>query len=289
MIRCGQRPVGARMQRRPVPRGEAREETGGLARASRAGGRAPPRTTLRIASRAMSTSTRTETVTAADGGTFAGHLALPEAGSGPGIVLIQEIFGVNGYLRSVADRLAAMGYVVLAPELYWRIEPGIALGHTDEELGIAFGLVQQLDLDLAVADTIATLAHLRDLSEVTAGAGLLGFCLGGSVGYLTAAATDADCLVSYYGSIVSERLDVLDGITGPALFHFGGNDPFIPREQVALVEQAADGRDHVEVLVQEAGGHAFDNDDAPAFYNAEAAGAAWDRTTTFLAEHLPVG
>ena len=230
--------------------------------------------------------TRTETITGPDG-SFAGHLTLPPGGSGPGIVLLQEIFGVNEYLISAAARYAALGYVVLCPDLYWRIQPGTALPHTDQAMGQAFELVGRLDLDLAVLDIAITAEHLRALPEVTGPIALAGFCLGGSLAYAAAPAARPACVVSYYGTVVTERPELLGEIDCPVLIHFGGSDPFIPRDQVAVVEAAAESHDDVEVVVQEAGGHAFDNNFAPGFHHPEAAAAAWQATTGFLSRHLP--
>jgi carboxymethylenebutenolidase len=95
-------------------------------------------------------------------------------------------------------------------------------------------------------------------------------------------------VVSFYGSAVPDALDALDRIEGPLLFHFGGSDPYIPRDQVALVEQAAAGRPNVEIYVEEDAGHAFHNRKAPMFYNADPAARAWRRTEEFLRRHLPV-
>src|SRR5215470_3985719 len=104
---------------------------------------------------------RSITIRAKDGGEFRGYLATPEKGSGPGIVLLQEIFGINGYIRSVADYYAEEGYVVLAPDLFWRIEPGIELGFTGADRERAFELYGKFDLARAVEDIGASVAALR--------------------------------------------------------------------------------------------------------------------------------
>lgn len=234
------------------------------------------------------TATRTETVTL-DDGALPAHVALPASGTGPAVVLVQEIFGVNDYIRGVAARLAGRGYVVLCPDLYWRIEPGIEIPHDGPGLGRALELVMQLDLGRAVADCVAGLDHARALPETAGRAALAGFCLGGSLAYLAAAESSPDAVVSYYGSSVPEHVDLLDRIACPVLLHFAGADPYIPRAQVELVEKAAAGRAGVEVHVQEHAGHAFDNHEAPAFHDPAAAAAAWAVTCAFLARHVPVG
>jgi carboxymethylenebutenolidase len=213
---------------------------------------------------------------------------LPDSGSGPGLLLIQEIFGVSDYIRAVAEDLAALGYVVAAPDLFWRIEPGYQARH--DEAGIARSLQMggRFDVEKGVEDSAAALGHLRSLPECRGGTGVIGFCLGGSVAYLLAARAELDAVVSFYGSAVPGRLELLVQITAPLQFHFGGSDPYIPRDQVASVERAAAGRGNVEIHVQEDAGHAFHNRMAPVFHVAEPAARAWQKTEEFLRRHLPV-
>jgi carboxymethylenebutenolidase len=232
---------------------------------------------------------RVERVSTADGELDA-HVVLPEAGSGPGIVVLQEIFGVGDYIKESAERLAGLGYVALAPDLYWRIEPGIALAHDEDGLGRAFETMQKLDLELAVRDSIDALKTLRDLPEVAqAGgrAGVLGFCLGGTLAYQVAVQGDPDVAVCYYGSGIPDALEQGEQITCPVLFHFGGQDPYIPREQVDRVCDFADSHPNMECHVQEDAGHAFDNHEAPMFHQPEPAARAWEITKDFLARTFP--
>jgi carboxymethylenebutenolidase len=230
---------------------------------------------------------RTEHVAAADGGHFDGHVVVPDAGSAPALLLIHEIWGVNDYIKGAAERLSELGYVTLAPELFWRMERNVALPHDEEGLkkGLEFG--QRLDFELAVADCHSALDHLATLPEVDGRPGVIGFCLGGSLAYFVAASADPCAAVSYYGSAVPGALDQADRITCPILFHFGGDDPYIPREGVEEARRALEGRPNVEFHVYEGAGHAFENHKAPMFYNARAAKAAWEVTTDFLRRHLP--
>jgi carboxymethylenebutenolidase len=219
------------------------------------------------------------------------HVVVPELGSGPGIVVLQEIFGVGDYIKEAADRLAGLGYVALAPDLYWRIEPGIALEHDEAGLARAFEVSQQLDHELAVRDSVAALNALRRLPEVSdAGgqAGVLGFCLGGTLAFGVAIEGDPAVAVCYYGSGIAGMLDQADRIACPVLFHFGGSDPYIPREQVDAVCAFADSRPDMECHVQEGAGHAFDNHESPMFHQPEPAARAWEITREFLARTLPV-
>lgn len=236
--------------------------------------------------------TRTETIHTTDGD-FSAHVALPAAGEGPGIVLLQEIFGVNDYIKDAARRLAELGYVALAPELYWRVEPGVALGHGDDDMQRAFGIAKRLDQAVAAQDAIAALAALRALPEVAGSggggrAGVLGFCLGGTLAWQVAAHGDPDAAVCYYGSGIPEALGDAATITCPVLVHYGGADPFIPREQIEAVGATAAGHDAIEFHIHEGAGHAFDNTFSERFHNPQAAAAAWELTSAFLARTLPI-
>ena len=238
----------------------------------------------------MPATTRALRVRTSDG-EMGAYVAAPESGSGPGMVVLQEIFGVGGYIREAAERLAGLGYVALAPDLYWRIEPGIALDHDEEGLGRAFETAQQLDHALAVKDSIDALKAVRALPEVASAdgkAGVLGFCLGGTLAYQVAVRADPDVAVCYYGSGIPGALDQAGDIRCPVLFQFGGQDQFIPREQADLVAEFAATREDMECHVHADAGHAFDNHDAPMFHQPEPAARAWKITSEFLARTLPV-
>jgi carboxymethylenebutenolidase len=235
----------------------------------------------------MSEPTRTEQVPV-DGGSFDLHVWLPPHGSGPGILLLQEIFGVGAYIRAVAARLARDGYVVAAPDLFWRISPGWAPDHDEAGLAGSFEMVGKFDAEQGVVDSVAALGALRGLDELRGRVGVLGFCLGGTLAHLVAAEGDPEVAVSYYGSGVADRVGRLSDISCPVLYHFGGNDDFIPAAQVQTLIDAveASGREDLRVEVQPEAGHAFDNHEAPMFHDANAAAAAWAVTETFLAERL---
>jgi carboxymethylenebutenolidase len=229
---------------------------------------------------------RVESVETTDG-SFDLSLWLPAAGAGPGLLLIQEIFGVSDYIRAVAEDLAALGYVVGAPDLFWRLEPGYQAEHDQEGLTRSLELASRFDAEQGVADAGAALDHLAALPEVEGGIGVIGFCLGGTIAYFLAAQADMAAVVSFYGSGVPDSLEALDLISSPLQFHFGGSDPYIPRDQVARVEQAAAGRDNVDIHVEEDAGHAFHNRKSPLFHMPEPAARAWRRTEEFLQRHLP--
>jgi carboxymethylenebutenolidase len=233
------------------------------------------------------TQTRTESITAPDGGRFAGHLALPSGGHGPGLLLIQEVFGVNAYVRDVAERLAHLGYVVLAPDVFWRSQPGFELDSSDQAtIGPAVEMAGTWDPEVGLDDLSAAVRHLQELPEVTGAVGVIGFCFGGTQAFRLAATGDLTCAVSYYGSGVAELFE--SGVTPqcPIMFHFGDNDPYLPNEQVAVVKTATADDHRAVVHVHHGAGHAFDNHLAPHFSDPAAAEAAWSETAAFLFTHL---
>lgn len=230
--------------------------------------------------------TRTETMAPSYGAT----IVLPEQGNGHGVVLYQEIFGVNEFLLAKADDLAGLGYVVLCPDVFWRVQPGVALGHDEAALQEAFGLAQRYGSEVSDEDKVADLrtavAHLRALPEVTGKVATMGYCLGGTLAYRTAANVEVDGCVSYYGSGVADLLAAGERPTCPTIFHFGGQDAFLPQEQVEAIRTAFADRDDVEVHVQPGAGHAFENFLAPQFSNPDAAAISWPLTVDFLSEAL---
>lgn len=230
---------------------------------------------------------RVESVRTADG-SFDLTVWVPDSGSGPGLLLIQEIYGVSDYIQAVAEDLAGLGYVVAAPDLFWRLKPGHVAAHDQAGLTESLELASRFDFGAGVADATAALHALTAQPEVTDGTGVIGFCLGGSIAYFLAAQAELDATVSYYGSAVHDHLELLAQIEGPLQFQYGGSDPYIPREQVAQVEQAAAERPNVEINVEEEAGHAFHNRKAPMFHVPEPAARAWQRTEEFLGRHLPV-
>ncbi|OLT38002.1 carboxymethylenebutenolidase [Actinomadura sp. CNU-125] len=203
-------------------------------------------------------------------------------GPGPGILLVQEIFGVGEYMEAVAEDLVGLGYVVGAPDMFWRIEPNWAVRHDERAVPRGMSMVSQFDWEAGVDDLEAALGVFEGLPEVGS-VGVLGFCFGGTLAYLLASRVELP-VVSFYGSGVPAQLDLLPSVRGPLQLHFGGDDPYIPREDVAKVERAA--RDGVEVHVQEDGGHAFHNRKAPMFYQEGPAERAWPIAVEFLGRHL---
>jgi carboxymethylenebutenolidase len=233
--------------------------------------------------------TRTEVISMPDGGQMGAYVAIPECGSGPGVLVLMEIFGVGTYIRGATDRLAEHGYAALAPDLYRRTRPGAQFGRGPEGLREAGAAVAELDVPGAIEDAIVALGSLRALPEVTGGAGVLGFCLGGTLAFGVAIAADPDALVAYYGSGIPEMIGDADAVSCPALFHFGALDQYIPLDQSQRVAEAAASRPGWQVEIQPDGGHAFDNSDNPIFHQPAPAARAWQLTRGFLARTLPAG
>ena len=228
----------------------------------------------------MTISTRYETIN----GEFEAYCAVPESGSGPGMLLFQEIFGINDNIRGLCDKLAGEGYVTLAPDMFWRIEPRF---ERKDESGFAdaIAMVQKLDMAAAVEDIKATHAHLRGMDECTGKVGATGFCLGGALAFVAATQSKVDATVPYYGSAINDMLDQVGQLECPAMFHYGNNDPFIPEEKIAEVEAALAGKPNV-VFHRYDAGHAFSNWDAPSMYDEASANLAWSRTLEFLKANL---
>ncbi|GAB3925281.1 dienelactone hydrolase family protein [Kribbella albertanoniae] len=196
--------------------------------------------------------------------------------SAPGILLLQEIFGVSPYIEQRAADLAALGYYVIAPEIYWRLDDVDLDEDADDLLERAIGTVQRLDWDLAVTDSVAALEYLRSRDRRT---GLIGFCFGGGLAFNVAAVAPADALVSYYGSALPNLLQLAPDVTAPSLHHFGDADEYLP------VDEVVPGLPGTEIHRYPGAGHAFDNP-MPAFHDIDASALAWERTVEFLSRNL---
>ena len=155
------------------------------------------------------------TIKSFDGGEFDGYLALPASGYGPGIVVIQEIFGVNSYMRSVADWYAAHGFVALCPDLFWRMERGVQLTDKGDDWNKAIEFYQKIDEDKAVEDSAAALEFLRRSSACNGRVGAVGFCMGGNLAYLLSTRFKPDCAVGYYGVSIEKSLDEAKNLSQP--------------------------------------------------------------------------
>lgn len=209
---------------------------------------------------------------------------------GPVIVLLQEIFGVSAYIRSRAADLAGLGYLVLVPEIYWRLD-GVQIDEgSDQALTQAMTTAGRLDWDRAVADAAAVVRYARtpdpegtDERRV----GLVGFCFGGGLAFNVAAVELVACLVSYYGSALPGLLGLADRVTVPSLHHFGEADDYLPLDAVDTVRAAVGHGPQIEVHTYPGANHAFDGP-MPGLHHEASARLAWRRTVEFLGRVLPV-
>lgn len=223
------------------------------------------------------------TIKSFDGGEFDGYFALPASGYGPGILVLQEIFGVNGFMRSVADWYAAHGFVALCPDLFWRIERGVEL--TEDDRPKAFKLYQELDEAKAVEDSAAALEFLRKHTACSGRVGAVGFCLGGNLAYLLSVRFKPDCAVSYYGVSIEKSLDEAKNLGNPLLLHIAGADQFCPPEAQAQIHATLDGNPLVTIHDYPGLGHAFGRTGGD-HYDASGAELAHLRSLEFFVNHL---
>ena len=223
---------------------------------------------------------------ASDGGSFSGYLATPSAGKGPGIVVIQEIFGVNAGMRRIADDLAAQGYTALCPDLFWRQEPGIQLtDKSKEEWARAFELYKGFDPAKGVDDLKASLAALRKHPACTGKVGAVGYCLGGLLAYLMATRTDVDASVGYYGVGIEGHLGEADKIGKKLMLHIAEEDKFVPKETQRKVTDALGKNPNVTIHSYPGVDHGFARPGGE-HHDAAAAASANRRTAEFFKKHL---
>ena len=224
---------------------------------------------------------RDTSITAGDGGRFGAYLALPKSAKAPGVVIIQEIFGVNDHIREVVDEYAAAGYLALAPDMFWRIEPNVQLGYTPEEVQKARAYRPKFDLDLGVRDIEATIKAMRAIPECDGKVAVVGYCFGGLMAYLTAARTDVLAASCYHGGGIDGFLGEAQAVRCPIQFHFGSKDAAIPAEVWDQVRGAFAGRADAEVFVYEGAQHGF-NCTRRASFDPEASKLARARTMEML-------
>lgn len=233
----------------------------------------------------MTIATRAEPVPI-DGGSMSAFLAVPERGSGPGLVLFPEIFGANGHMRGRATQLAGWGYTTLLVDSFWRTDPGLEVDERDPNaMARAGAALGRLDLDQAARDGLRALEHVRGLPEAR-DAGVFGYCLGGMLAYLAAAEGAPAVAVCYYPSGSNRRLDEAARIECPTLFHFGAADQYLPSDIADRMRAATAGNPAAEIHVHPDAGHAFDNDDS-SFHHAPARVAAETQTRDWLQRVFP--
>ena len=222
-----------------------------------------------------------------DGGTFGAYVSTPpkETQGGPGIVLIQEIWGVNQHIRDVADQYAMDGFTVFAPDVFWRQQPRADLAYNDVDNPKAFALMGGLDRPNAVKDLASTASALRAYSASVGKIASVGYCMGGALSFVSAATGSVDAAVCYYGGGIHTMLDRAPDVKVPVLMHFAENDDHIPMSAVESVEAAFKGRNEVHINVYPGVEHGF-NCWGRAMYNQKAAALARGRSLEFLANTI---
>ncbi|MGD0191904.1 MAG: dienelactone hydrolase family protein [Rhizomicrobium sp.] len=219
-------------------------------------------------------------------GNFGAYLASPGTGRGPGIVVIQEIFGVNGFVRQVADTYAARGCFALAPDLFWRIEPNVQLtDKTDEDWKRAFDLMGKFNVDLGIKDIQTAIGHLRTEPGVNGKVGAVGYCLGGLLAYLTATRTNCDASVGYYGVNIQTMLGEAANIKRPLMLHIAEKDEYVPPPAQKQILDGLRGNPHVVIHTYPGMDHAFARVGGTHYDQANAE-LANGRTATFFRQHL---
>ncbi len=224
-------------------------------------------------------------ITSQDGKQFAGYLSLPPAGRGPGLVIIQEIWGVNAHIQAVADQYASDGYVVIAPDVFWRQQANVNLKYDEADTKQAYHFMQNLDGPNAVADLVSTANALKNLPEVVGKVGSIGYCMGGRLSYHLAAAGAVDAAVCYYGGGIQNHLDIAASITVPILFHYAERDAHIPASAVDAVKAAFAGKPNAQFHVYEGVDHGFNCWGRP-MYNQRMSALARGRTLEWLSARL---
>lgn len=216
-------------------------------------------------------------------GTMDAYLVRPSGGSGPGIVMLQEIFGVNEAMRAKADDFAAAGYVVLVPDVFWRLEPRVDLAYTETDRTKAFGLMQALDWPQALGDIAAAYEALKGIDGVDTAPSFVGYCLGGKLAVLAGAKVgDASAVVSFYGVRLDENIKQIKALPCPVSIHVGDNDAHVPMDIIDTLKTALAGEDSVEIFVYPGAQHGFFNRLRADAYDAEASKKAWAKAMEVL-------
>jgi len=220
-------------------------------------------------------------------GAFAAYIARPKTLPAPAVVVLQELFGVNADIRKHCDELAEQGYLSMAPDLFWRQEPGVDLSVTSEadwEHGLR--LYGAFDRDLGVKDVEDTISAARKFKECNGKVAVLGYCLGALMVFLTAVRyRGVDAAVAYHGGDTDKYLGEVGGLTAPLLMHLAEEDEFITKAAQAEIKAALAKKANAMVYSYPGQSHAFSRHNGT-HYNAAAATLANGRTSEFLHQQL---
>ena len=226
------------------------------------------------------------TIPSKDGKSFNAYIAMPEVTPAPCVIVIQEIFGINKGIREKCDWLASEGFIACAPDLFWRIEPGIELSdQVPKELQRAFELFGLFNVDKGIEDIKAVIHTLKGHAKSTGKVGALGYCLGGKLAYLSACRTNINASIGYYGVGIEDMLAEANNIKGNIILHIAEEDGFVPPDAQKKIHEGLEENPHVTLHSYPLVDHAFtrvggDN------YNEEAAQIADTRSINFLKKYL---
>lgn len=220
-------------------------------------------------------------------GNFNCHVARPSSPSPhPVIVVLQEIFGVNAGIRSIAADYAAKGFIAVCPDLFWRAEPGLSMSEDKEgDWAKGFALYSAYDRDKGVQDIAATVAAARSMPGSNGKVGVTGYCLGGLLTFLTAARTDADAFVAYYGGGTDQYLSEAHKIKRPMIYHQANEDEYIDKQAQAAINEALSANPNIQVFNYPGRNHAFARPGGHHYHAGDAA-LANGRTDAHFTQHL---
>jgi carboxymethylenebutenolidase len=219
-------------------------------------------------------------------GTFRAYIARPKALPAPAVVVLHEVFGVNADIRKTCDELAEQGFIGVAPDLFWRQEPGVDLSVTSElDWRHGLRLNQAYDRDAGARDVKDTADNVANLPECTSRIAVLGYCLGGLMTFLTAVRYGVDAAVAYHGGDTEKYLGEVDGLHAPLLMHLAEEDEFISKSAQAEIKTALESKPNATVYSYPGQHHAFARHNGM-HYSAAAATLANRRTSEFLHQQL---
>jgi len=219
-------------------------------------------------------------------GAFGAHIARPKTLPAPAVVVLHEVFGVNADIRKTCDELAEQGFIAVAPDLFWRQEPGVDLSVTSEpDWQHGLRLYQAYDRDAGARDVKETANTVAKLPECPGKVAILGYCLGGLMTFLTAVRYGVDAAVVYHGGDTEKYLGEVDGLHAPLLMHLAEEDEFISKTAQAQIRAALAKKPNTTVYSYPGQRHAFSRHNG-AHYNAVAAALANGRSSEFLNQQL---
>jgi carboxymethylenebutenolidase len=220
-------------------------------------------------------------------GAFGAYISRPKTLPAPAVVVLQELFGVNADIRKTCDELAEQGFIAVAPDLFWRQEPGVDLSNVNSDADWQHGmrLYQAYDRDAGVRDVEDTINAVAKLPGCTGKVAVLGYCLGALMVFLTAVRSRLDAAVAYHGGDTENYLGEVDGLHAPLLMHLAEEDEFISKAAQAEIKAALARKPNATVYSYPGQNHAFSRHGG-AHYNAEAAALAHKRTYDFLNRQL---